>query len=218
MKEELFMSSNVFTNYKQWLNDQTMPKGRRAVILSSLDLFSRQGYDGTSTAQIAQHADVSQATIFKYFKTKQDLLMEIIKPMINNLAPVFRDDFFSKLNEHNGLQEIVHFVVFDRYKFLKENAAAFQILLSEIMTNETVRAMFFDLVRQSQSVIFNSALNKMVEDKLVRPGLTLVDLARTIIGQLITYFLQRNFITAIPTDETADLKRIEDLIIHAIRP
>lgn len=212
------MNSDIFTNYKDWLTEQTMPKGRRSVILSGIDLFSQQGFDGTSTAQIASHANVSQATIFKYFKTKQDLLMEIIKPMITNLFPVFRDDFFTKLNEYNGLQEVVHFVVFDRYKFLKENAPVFKILISEIMTNESIRTMFFNLIDQSQPVIFNSPLNKMVEDQLVRPGLTLIDLARTVIGQLLTYFFQHTFAPNIPTDEQTDLKKIEELVIHAVRP
>ncbi len=211
-------AANIFTNYKQWLIEQKMPKGRRSVILSSLDLFSQQGYNGTSTAQIAEHASVSQATIFKYFKTKQDLLMEIVKPMINNLFPVFRDEYFTKLNEYNGLQEVVHFVVIDRYKFLKENSAAFQILLSEIMTNDTIRMMFFDLIAQSQAIICNSALNKLVENKLVRSGLTLVDVVRTIVGQLVTYFFQRTFLEDVPADEAADLKKIEELVIHAIQP
>lgn len=211
-------AANIFTNYKQWLIEQKMPKGRRSVILSSLDLFSQQGYNGTSTAQIAEYASVSQATIFKYFKTKQDLLMEIVKPMINNLFPVFRDEYFTKLNEYNGLQEVVHFVVIDRYKFLKENSAAFQILLSEIMTNDTIRMMFFDLIAQSQAIISNSALNKLVENKLVRPGLTLVDVVRTIVGQLVTYFFQRTFLEDVPADEAADLKKIEELVIHAIQP
>lgn len=46
------MNSDIFTNYKDWLTEQTMPKGRRSVILSGIDLFSQQGFDGTSTAQL----------------------------------------------------------------------------------------------------------------------------------------------------------------------
>ena len=75
------MDGRVFENYKKWLQEQEMPKGKRNSLLAALDLFARYGYDGTSTAQVAEAAGVSQATIFKYFKTKQDLLKAIIKPV-----------------------------------------------------------------------------------------------------------------------------------------
>lgn len=50
--------------------------------LAAIELFSQQGFDGTSTAQIAEKAGVSQATIFRYYKTKEDLLNAAIEPII----------------------------------------------------------------------------------------------------------------------------------------
>ncbi|WP_412990369.1 TetR/AcrR family transcriptional regulator [Pediococcus siamensis] len=212
------METSIFTNYKDWLNKQKMPNGQRAVLQSALDLFARQGYDGTATAEIAKHAGVSQGTIFKYFKTKQDLLLAIMMPMIGNLFPVIRNDFFNKLNEYNGLEELVHFVVQDRYKFLKENADAIQILLTEVMVNKEIQSRFLGLLKASRPVFDQSSLNRIVKLHLIRPGLTLVDFARTIIGQLLSYFLQRNLMPEVPTNETEDLKKIEQLVIHAVRP
>lgn len=51
-----------------------MPAGKRKVLLAALRLFAANGVSGTSTAQIARAAATSQATIFKYYKTKQDLV------------------------------------------------------------------------------------------------------------------------------------------------
>lgn len=44
----------------------------------SLLFFSRQGFNETSTAEIASEADVSEASIFRLFKTKKDLYSHIL--------------------------------------------------------------------------------------------------------------------------------------------
>ena len=111
------MESNLFNDYQEWFDQQEMPAGKRRVLKAGVELFAKQGYDGTSTAQIATQAGVSQATIFKYFKTKQDLLLAIVKPMIHNLLPVVRDEFLAHLEQPTDLPTLVHYIVADRYHF-----------------------------------------------------------------------------------------------------
>lgn len=43
---------------------------------SGLGLFERQGYDQTTVAQIARAAGVSEMTFFRYFPSKESLLLE----------------------------------------------------------------------------------------------------------------------------------------------
>ncbi len=66
---------------------------------------------------IAQHAGISQATIFKYFKTKDDLLQAILEPMIKNLLPEYREDFLADIPETTTLRQTVRFLIRDRYAF-----------------------------------------------------------------------------------------------------
>ena len=40
----------------------------RKVLLASIDLFSKYGFNAVSTSNIAKEAKVSEAIIFKYFK------------------------------------------------------------------------------------------------------------------------------------------------------
>ena len=75
-------NNTILHSYQNWLEAQKMPAGKKKTLSAAIELFSRQGYNGTSTAQIAEKAGISQATIFKYFKTKDDLLSEIIEPLI----------------------------------------------------------------------------------------------------------------------------------------
>ena len=49
---------------------------RAAIQEHALRLFEAQGYDATTVEQIAAAAEVSPATFFRYFKTKEDVVIE----------------------------------------------------------------------------------------------------------------------------------------------
>jgi AcrR family transcriptional regulator len=48
---------------------------RDALLRSALELFEERGYDATSAAAIAQRAGVSEMTFFRYFPTKDAVLL-----------------------------------------------------------------------------------------------------------------------------------------------
>ncbi len=51
---------------------------RQQIIEVAVDLFSRRGFQGTTTREIAQAAGVNEATIFRHFATKSELYAAII--------------------------------------------------------------------------------------------------------------------------------------------
>ena len=58
---------------------KTGPDRRLSLLQAALDLFSTQGYDGTTTRAIAVRVDVTEALLFKHFPTKQDLLRAVVE-------------------------------------------------------------------------------------------------------------------------------------------
>ncbi|MFD5078124.1 TetR/AcrR family transcriptional regulator [Streptomyces sp. NPDC058371] len=54
--------------------DRTRQLASEEILGTALRLFTEQGYDETTIAQIAREAGVSQRTLFRYFGTKEDLL------------------------------------------------------------------------------------------------------------------------------------------------
>jgi AcrR family transcriptional regulator len=48
---------------------------RLAIQDAALDLFTEHGYEATLVEQIAQRADVSASTFFRYFRTKADIIL-----------------------------------------------------------------------------------------------------------------------------------------------
>lgn len=51
---------------------------RQQIMEVAKGLFARQGFDGTTTRQIAERAAVNEALIFRHFPTKEDLYWAII--------------------------------------------------------------------------------------------------------------------------------------------
>ena len=56
------------------LRERKRDRTRRALVDAAIDLFERNGYDGTTVADIAEAADIGTRTFFSYFASKEELL------------------------------------------------------------------------------------------------------------------------------------------------
>ena len=72
-----------------------IPHGKKKVLMATLKLFSEKDIDRTSTAEIAKESGMSEGTIFKYYKSKENLLNSIIDPLLK-VVPLYMDEVKSK--------------------------------------------------------------------------------------------------------------------------
>ncbi|MEV4095238.1 TetR family transcriptional regulator [Streptosporangium saharense] len=79
------------------LRERKKARTRRNIQEQALRLFAEQGYDETTVEQIAEAAEISASTFFRYFPTKEDvvvqddhtpLLMTELAAQPQDLAPV----------------------------------------------------------------------------------------------------------------------------------
>jgi len=64
---------------------------------AAVSLFSRQGYHGTRTREIARLADVSEVTVFRYFDHKEDIFLSALDFSFSTIKP--RLDLFERGSE-----------------------------------------------------------------------------------------------------------------------
>src|SRR5438552_564844 len=55
---------------------------RQEIIASAMELFAKKGFRGTTTRDLATHAEINEAIIFRYFKTKEELYSAIIEQKV----------------------------------------------------------------------------------------------------------------------------------------
>jgi AcrR family transcriptional regulator len=51
------------------------PDARQRLVRAALDLFTEQGYDNTTVAQIAERAGLTKSTFFRHFPDKREVLV-----------------------------------------------------------------------------------------------------------------------------------------------
>ncbi|MFI1912239.1 TetR family transcriptional regulator [Nocardia sp. NPDC020380] len=61
---------------KPGLRERKKARTRAAIQAHALELFLKQGYEATKIEQIIEAAEISESTFFRYFPTKEDLVLQ----------------------------------------------------------------------------------------------------------------------------------------------
>ena len=106
--------STVMSSRNQKSHESEEPVGRRErnkgeklkrIRAAAKRLFSDQGFERTTTRQIANEADIGTGTLFLYAKTKEELLVLVFQEDMVQL----RDDAFASLPDGGTLlDELIH--------------------------------------------------------------------------------------------------------------
>ena len=205
------MSESVFESFEDYLKGADYPKGKKKIMQAAVDLISTKSYNGTSTLQIAKHAGLSQATLFKYFKTKEDLLTAILHPVVPGLF----GRFFEELLALETTEEKVHYLVQNRMAYLKKNRALMKIILHEMFSNNKLR--------HEQVFIWNTIQNKLgvlhkelLADPRVNPEITIPQMVRICVGPLLAYFSQLYIVGDNGEIREEDLNLLEKQILGGL--
>ena len=73
------------------LRERKKQQTRTAIRDAAMRLFLERGFDQVSVAEVARAADVSEATVFNYFPTKEDLVYERMDAFEQELLAAVRE-------------------------------------------------------------------------------------------------------------------------------
>jgi AcrR family transcriptional regulator len=211
MSEEEMMLQQLF-------EDEKFTDKQKKIILAAIDSFSEKGYAATSTSEIAKKAGVAEGTIFRHYKTKKDLLVSIVAPMMAKLIGPFVVNDFNKVldQQYDRVEDFFRATIENRREVLIKLLPVLKILLQEIPFQPELREQFIDLIAKK---IFDraSSIIEGFQEKgqlIEMPPISLARLAITsVLGFLITrYILFPNF----DWDDELETERTVQFIMHGL--
>jgi AcrR family transcriptional regulator len=122
---------------------------KQEILEAALNVFSKKGFDGSRTKEIATEAGVSEATVFKYFPTKQNILSSLIKPVIESIAkPIFLAPVMKIIDNAGtvGLEKTLVLLMKDRLDVFEKNERLMRTMLLELGRQEDLQEAFGQLV------------------------------------------------------------------------
>lgn len=176
--------------------DEKVTPKQAKIIEAAIEIFSEKGYAATSTSEIAKKAGVAEGTIFRHYKTKKELLISIVLPVISKFAvPFLTDKFVNEVFQEKSsedMDELLNKLVKNRFEFVKENIALIKIVLQEIAYHEEIQERFKKQFVEKVYPNFKKTVEHIqTKDQLVDfPVETILRLTiSTILGFLITRFI-----------------------------
>ena len=73
------------------LRERKKQQTREAIAAAAFELFTRDGFDRVTVAEVARRAAVAEATVFNYFRSKEDLFYSRFEAFSARLADAVRD-------------------------------------------------------------------------------------------------------------------------------
>ena len=117
---------------------------KKKIIEAGYDLFAKNGFYKTNTAQIAKEAGVSTGIVYGYFKNKKDILFEVIE-IYNEKAynPIFK--LLDSISINQNLDNIITNILQLAEKLHKENYDIHKELNSIAQIDEVVNKTFIKM-------------------------------------------------------------------------
>ena len=152
---------NLITEFNNKIKVTNLSKKQHMVLIASLELFSELGFENTKTNDIAKRANVSEGTVYSFFKTKEGLLNAIVSKFMDEIIPNIIFEFSDKnfINNYSSFSEFIYTIVKDRLIFIQENLLQLKIIFQRILIDKNlvkkIEKIIVDGILQSISSILN---------------------------------------------------------------
>lgn len=189
---------------------------RRAQIARvAATLFSRRGFDGVTTREIAKGARVSEAIVFRHFPTKEALYTEII----NQKAQVRPEALDLAAVASGGDAEVFRSVARAFIRQVEEDNTILRLMLHSALADHKLADVF---LRSRESQLFNFLLGyaaKRIADGAFR-AISPAVIVRSFVGMFFHFIMVRELFAVPRKLEISREKAVEgfvDIFLNGIR-
>ncbi|BDD03460.1 TetR/AcrR family transcriptional regulator [Aureibacter tunicatorum] len=87
-------------------NEAIKTERKKAILEAALRLFSVKGYDSSSVSEIAKEAGISKGSVYNYYESKEDILMEVMEKALEEKMDFISDRIIPVDNKEKMIKMI----------------------------------------------------------------------------------------------------------------
>ncbi|WP_245183627.1 TetR/AcrR family transcriptional regulator [Lentibacillus salicampi] len=200
-------------------HDEKMTPKQIEILKAAIELISEKGYYNTSTSEIAERAGVAEGTIFRHYRTKKDLLIKIVKPVITDFsASFFAEQFVHQVfrEKYGHFEDLLYAFIKNRFEFAQSNVPLIKILLQELAFHPEIQTAYKRAFSEKVYPALNQAIDFYKQKGELRdlPNETIIRMVvPSVLGFMMTRFIlkpDQNW------DDEAEIKQTITVIMGGV--
>jgi AcrR family transcriptional regulator len=159
---------------------------RLQIMQAAKELFAQQGFEGTTTRQIAERARVNEAIIFRHFPSKEDLYWAIIdrESELSGWQVALRRQLSTSASDHEVFLGIANDILMRRAK----DSSISRLLLFSALENQQRSQRFFQTHVVEYYELIAEYIRRRIEEGAFRAVNPLLA-ARGFVGMVVYHSL-----------------------------
>ena len=206
------MDENV-TSKRTRVQNGSADLTRQRILTAAREVFSRDGFQGATTREIAREAGVNEVTIFRHFHTRDELLHATLQQSCASLDALvqleehWQEDLFGSLERY----------VREAYAHLRGKEALIRAFTSEApILSEATRGTLQEFMSKRKALLV-ARLQEAQKAGLVRTGLDLSAAADLLPDAVRSAMLRHTAFADDPESVAAHLMGITDIFYQGIK-
>lgn len=187
---------------------------RKRILAAAELVFSRDGFQGATTREIARQAGVNEVTLFRHFRTREELLRATLdqgcatfEALVEQSDEVWKDRLPERLEQY----------VREMYSVVRQREALVRAFVSEArILPESIRSALQEFMEQRKAR-FVARLKQAQELGLVRKDVDLSAASDLIRDSIHSAILRHTAYNTDPEAVDAHLRAVTDIFYHGIR-
>lgn len=139
---------------------------RAAILKAGRENFLKNGYSRAAVAEIAREADVSTATLYKHFASKEELFAAVVAQAYDTFGGEFAG--FGEGDDVPGMMfEMVRGYL--AVQFDQKANALLRVVIAEVPSAPKVASDTYEFVVQKRALAIKKVFDRLVDRKLLKP-------------------------------------------------
>lgn len=192
------------------------------ILKAALTVFTEKGYSASTTSEIARVAGVAEGTIFRHFKTKKDILLATLIPLMQNfIGPGVTNSLHDLLlqNESLPIEDVLQLILEDRQKHITALWPLLRIVVIEANYHPELKAVLLNNVIGQVQRSFLAFLQQRQCKGELRDDVDINSMMRSIVGAFAAYLVSCNLFNQYRQEKEnrQEIKAIVDLFLRGAK-